>query len=90
MTRKDRIQHLLITHLLEDGEISLILPDGIVLEVGVTKETKHGVEKCKDYCWVTATQDERATFLDQYNLSLQYTKQGIVLQSDDELLLEVI
>jgi len=83
MTRKDRIQHLLITHLLQDGEISLTLPSGIVLEVGVTKLTKHGIEKCEDYCWVSATQEERSTYMDSYNLSLQYPRHGLLLQGDE-------
>jgi len=84
MNSKDKIQHLLITHLRQKGQISLTLPTGIVLDIGVTRETKHGVEKCDDYCWVSTTQDERATFMDQYNLSLQYPGRGMVLDSSDE------
>ena len=38
MNKKNKIQQLLITHLLEEGSIELKLPDGMVLELGITKE----------------------------------------------------
>jgi len=84
MNRKDKIQHLLITHLMEKGQISLTLPTGIVVDIGVTHETKRGIEKCEDYCWVSTRQDERATFMDYYNLSLQYPGRGLMLDESDE------
>ena len=61
MTRKDKIQHLLITHLLQEGEIELALPDGLRLELGITRENRHGdLEKCSDYCWLVASQQKRS------------------------------
>jgi hypothetical protein len=85
MTKRDRIQYLLITHLLREGNITLVLPDGIVLELGITKEGKNGrAEICNDYCWVVMTQDQRRMFMDSYNLSLQYADDGskVVLEDD--------
>ena len=73
MNRKDKIQYLFITHLLKEGRIKLMLPDGITLEVGITKEGRDGfLEKCPDYCWVNTSQHERSAFIDSYNLSLGY------------------
>ena len=84
MTKKDKIQHLLITHLLEKGQISLTLPTGIILDIGITQQTKHGTQKCKDYCWISATQNERATFMDQYNMTVQYPDSLVLLNEMDE------
>jgi len=69
---------------MEKGQISLTLPTGIVVDIGVTHETKRGIEKCEDYCWVSTRQDERATFMDYYNLSLQYPGRGLMLDESDE------
>ena len=73
MTRKDKIQHLLISHLLEEGCIQLTLPDGMVVEVGILKEGKNGdLEKTDDYCWLIAQQKEREVSMDTYNLGLKF------------------
>lgn len=78
MTRKDKIQCLLIRHLMAEGEIALTLPDGMTLEVGITKEGKNGSAKRSDYCWVQTTQDERATFMDSYSLHMSYPEGTVV------------
>lgn len=67
-----KIQHLITKHLLENGDITLLLPDGITLEVGITKDTKHGTEISNDYCCVKASRDGRATLLDTYNVALEF------------------
>jgi hypothetical protein len=73
MTTKDKIQYLLISHLLEQGHIELLLPDGLVLEVGVTKEGESGdLEKCDDYCWLIASQKDRVVSIDSYNAGLSF------------------
>lgn len=68
-----KIQALLINHLLNQGEISLLLPDGVTIEIGITQEGKHGTEISNDYCYVKSSRDGKSTMLDTYNLSLQYT-----------------
>jgi len=84
MTKKDKIQHLLITHLMEKGQISLTLPTGIILDIGITQQTKQGVQKCNDYCWISATQNQRATYMDQYNMTIQYPGCPVLLNEADE------
>lgn len=37
-----KIQQLLTTHLLACGEIDLLLPDGVTLEIAIVKNGKHG------------------------------------------------
>lgn len=82
MKRRDKIQYLLITHLLKEGKIDLMLPGGTVLELGITQEGKNGPETCDGYCWVQASQDERSTYIDQYNVNLQYTDETSILLFD--------
>jgi len=83
MTRKDKIQNLLIRYLMTEGEIALALPDGMKLEVGVTKEGKQGSAKQADYCWVQTSQDERATFIDSYSLHMSYPEGTVVCGEAD-------
>jgi hypothetical protein len=92
MTSKDRIQYLLITHLLKEGQIQLALPSGLKISLGITKETKHGVEKCDDYCWLLAEQDDKTISLDAYNLGLECSEDRIVFQNkeDNRLTVDVI
>lgn len=83
MKNKEKIQHLLVKHLLEDGEITLRLPDGMVLNIGITQEGKDGdLHKVSDYCWLFADQHDRTVAIDSYNLGLRYEDKG------DKLLLE--
>ena len=85
MDRHDKIQHLLITHLLDKGHIELTLPDGMVLELGIVQENKFGeLEKTEDYSWVIATQKNRSISMDSYNLALRYT------DCDDKIIVEDI
>jgi hypothetical protein len=88
MSRKDKIQHLLISHLLEEGTIQLSLPDGMVVELGILKEDKYGdLVKIDNYSWVIATQKEREVSMDSYNLGLRYnTDNGkIILEDESEI-----
>lgn len=74
MDRKNKIQCLLITHLLEKGHIELTLPDGMVVELGIVKEGKSGeLERTSDYSWVIATQKGRTVSMDSYNFGLRYS-----------------
>lgn len=71
-SQKKRIQHLLTKHLLDCGKINLLLPNGVTLEIGITKQTKHGEEISDDYCFVKASRDGNSTLLDTYKAELQY------------------
>ena len=85
MTRRDKLQHLIITSLLEEGQIELLLPDGITLQVGITKEGKDGYqEKDPEYCWVNMSQDERSAYIDTYNLSLGYPDHDNIIFVDHD------
>lgn len=85
MTRKDKIQHLLISHLLEEGQIELNLPDGITLEVGVSKENKHGELEIKEnYSWIIASQNDRIISMDSFNLGLRFSGNDNKILVEDE------
>ena len=92
MTSKDKIQHMLMTHLLKEGSIEIVLPQGMRLELGLTKETKHGRRICDDYCWLQASQDDKKVSLDVYNLGLEFSSDRMVFGNDDTNLhvLEVV
>jgi hypothetical protein len=82
MTGKDKIQYLLITYLLNHGSIDLKLPDGVDLEIGITQETKHGLKKKDDYCWVMASRNARSMILDSYNLGLKFAEDNSIVCED--------
>jgi len=84
---KNKIQSLLVTHLLKHGQIELILPDGVVVEIGVTQENSHGdlVSK-KDYCWVVATREDRSACLDAYNLGVRFADDSRIIVLEDRFI----
>jgi hypothetical protein len=84
MTKKDRIQCLLITHLLKHGEIQLALPGGTRLTLGITQLGKRGKEICEDYCWVQTEQNERTTYIDTYNVGVTCPQNKLVFVGEDE------
>lgn len=68
-----KLQYLLISELLDKGSVELILPDGVVLEIGIIQEDEFGeIKKADDYCYVVATRQGKSTLLDSYNLGLQF------------------
>ena len=68
-----KLQYLLISELLDKGSVELILPDGVVLEIGIIQEDEFGeIKKTDDYCYVVATRQGKSTLLDSYNLGLQF------------------
>lgn len=82
-SKSKKIQHLLITHLLDCGQIELQLPNGVFLEIGITQEGKNGTEITKDYCFVKTTKDGSSTLLDSYNVSLQYPERDNTIMCVD-------
>jgi hypothetical protein len=85
--KNSKIQSLLITHLLDQGAIELVLPDGLVLELGITQESEDGsLKKCDDYCWVIASQKDRSVSIDSYNLGLRFSRENANILLEDEVL----
>ncbi len=81
---KQKIQSLLISHLTKHGHIDLRLPDGMVLEIGIDQEGSGGtLVKKDDYCWVIASQGNRATTIDSFNLGLRFEDDDRKLVFDD-------
>jgi len=84
MSTKDRIQFLLMSHLNKAGSIDLSLPSGMKLSLGITKESKHGVEKCDDYCWVQVDLHDKSVSLDEYNMGLQFSQDRMVFETEED------
>ena len=85
MSSKGKIQHLIVDYLLKYGQIELALPDGVVLEIGVTQEDETGGFIVKDdYCWVSATHKDRSASLDPYNLGIRFTGNNKNLVLEDK------
>jgi len=84
MTKRDKIQTILITTLLEEGQVQLLLPSGMVLEIGITQENKNGeLVKTDDYCWLIASQAERDVSIDSYNVGLRFCDDGSKILFED-------
>jgi hypothetical protein len=84
-----KIQHLLVSHLLKNGSINLILPDGIELEIGIIQENSEGELVMDDkYCYVVATRDNKSILLDSYNLGLQFEDNDDTIIFEDRVLSE--
>lgn len=85
---KNKIQSLLVSHLLKHGQIELHLPDGLVLEIGVTQEDQNGDLVVKDdYCWVIATRkDKSSTCIDNYNLGVRFDDRENILIFEDSFI----
>lgn len=76
MNKRDKIQHLLVTHLLEEGHIELTLPDGMTVEMGILKEGKDGhLHKFDDYSWVIASQKDRTISMDSFTFGVRYAEE---------------
>lgn len=92
MTKQDKIQHLLITHLLEYGEIQLALPGGTSVAFGITQLGKHGKQLCEDYCWVETSQNDRSTYIDTYNVGVKCPENRMLFldEKPGELALDII
>jgi len=85
MNKKDKIQYLIISHLMEYGSIKLNLPDNMQVEIGITQEGKHGRHIENNYCWIEASRDNKSVEIDSFNLGLNFrNNDGIVLINDVE------
>lgn len=87
MSSTNKIQHLLVTHLLKHGQIEIKLPDGVVLEIGVTQEGKDGqLEIRDDYCWIIASHKNRSASMDSFNMGLRFEDDKDILVFEDRFL----
>ena len=78
---KSKVQEVFISHLLKEGQIQLLLPNGMTLEVGITQENRYGdLEKNPNYCWVIASQNGREVSIDEYNLGLRFEDDKMVCE----------
>lgn len=85
MDRRDKIQYLLMTHLLEKGHIKLNLPDGMTLELGIVQEDKQGdLVKTDDYSWLIASQKNRTVSMDSFNFGLRYAAETDKILFEEE------
>lgn len=86
ISKVNKLQYLLITQLLKKGSVQLILPDGIVVEIGIVQENEFGeTKKTDDYCYVVATRNGKSTLLDSYNLGLQFEPEKDTIVCEDEM-----
>jgi hypothetical protein len=81
--KTNKIQALLINHLVKHGTIQLALPNNMILEIGITAETDSGVEKIDDYCWVITKKEDRSTCIDSYNLGIRFNEEDKNIVLDD-------
>lgn len=82
---KNKLQTMLIDQLFKYGQIELLLPDGVTLEIGCTQENEDGeIVKRDDYCWVIAKHQNRLASIDPYNvgISLIGDEKAIVLDEE--------
>ena len=78
---KSKVQEVFISHLLKEGQVQLLLPNGMTLEVGITQENKYGdLEKNPNYCWVIASQNGREVSIDEYNLGLRFEEDKMICE----------
>lgn len=85
MKNSSKIQQLLINHLLRHGQLELLLPDGIKLEIGITQfDQNNEMVKTNDYCWVMATKENKSISLDSFNLALRYPEDNSTIIFEDE------
>lgn len=73
MYNNNKIQALMIGHLQKHGALKLLLPDGIVLEIGINQLGMDGeLINTENYCWIIASKEDKIAVLDSYNLGLRF------------------
>lgn len=82
-TRK--LQYLIISQLLEQGSVQIILPDGVILDIGILQEDRFGnMKKADDYCYIVASRNGRKAMIDSYNIGLQFESDKDAMLFEDE------
>lgn len=83
----NKLQALLITQLTKYGSVKLLLPDGIVLEIGVNQLGYDGqLVNVEDYCWVMASREDRITVLDSYNCGVRFADNKKTVVFEDTII----
>jgi hypothetical protein len=69
----NKIQALIIGHLSKYGMLRVLLPDGIVLELGTNQISDEGkLVNAENYCWIMASKEDKMAVLDSYNIGLRF------------------
>lgn len=85
--KKNKIQSMIVEHLMKYGQLEILLPDNVKLEIGMTQENQEGrLVKKDDYCWVITSREGRSTSLDAYNLGLRFENDNNLIVFDDQFL----
>lgn len=85
--KKSKIQSMIVEHLMKYGQLEILLPDNVKLEIGMTQENQEGrLVKKDDYCWVIASREGRSTSLDAYNLGLRFENDANLIVFEDKFL----
>jgi len=83
--KKNKIQSMIVEHLMKHGQLEILLPDNVKLEIGTTQENQNGRLVVKDdYCWVIASREGRSTSLDAYNLGLRFENEENLIVFEDK------
>lgn len=83
----NKLQHLLISSLEKYGNVKLLLPNNVVLEIGINQINDEGdLVKVDNYCWVIASQEDRTAILDSYNLGLRFSNTNESIVFEDEII----
>lgn len=78
---------MIVEHLMKYGQLEILLPDNVKLEIGMTQENQEGrLVKKDDYCWVIASREGRSTSLDAYNLGLRFENDEKLIVFEDNFL----
>lgn len=81
----NKLQTLLIKHLQKHGSVKLLLPDEMVIEIGVNQVDSDGALKpVENYCWVMASRDDKMAVLDKYNLGVRFADEKTALVFEDQ------
>lgn len=83
----NKIQALLIGHLQRYGNLKLLLPDNIVLEIGTNQIGVDGeLVNTDDYCWITASRDDKMAILDSYNVGVRFSDNSKAIVYEDVII----
>ncbi len=84
MKINSRLQALLMAQLQTNGIVELVLPDGVVVELGITQINHNGdLVKADDYCWVIASREDKSVSLDKFNVGVRFEDKPDMVVIDD-------
>ena len=83
----NKIQALMIGHLQKHGVLKLLLPDGIILEIGTNQVGINGeLINTDNYCWIIASKEDKMAVLDSYNLGLRFNDESKAIIYEDTVI----